>query len=224
MLPVLRLGARGQGAAALACLLAACSVSPSPSGSSSPTLVVSASSAPSGGATASPTPAREPALSLALPPRRDARRVRFSVVPAVKAAGGGQIVVNVTNLSATRIDEIVLRWPTALRDTLFLAPFAPSSARIAEFGPPLNVPWTKWVDGPGEHNEPAGTTSLGWGPLLPGARLTIPLVVTRRGPGPVAFDLQFLAGVSSSGAIPSGGDALLADPAGRPAETRVTVP
>lgn len=224
MLPTPRQGARGPGAVVLACLLAACSASPSPSGSSSPTLAVSASSAPSPSVTASPPATPEPALSLEIPPRRDARRVRFSIVPQVKATDGGQIVVSVANLSATRIDEIVLRWPTALRDTLFLAPFAPSSARIAEFGPPLNVPWTKWVDGPGEHNEPAGTTSLGWGPLLPGARLTIPLVVTRRGPGPVAFDLQFLAGVSASGTIPAGGDALLADPTGRPAETRVTVP
>ncbi len=211
----------------LACLLlAACTLSPSPSGTASPTVKTSPSSSGSPTATARPSPTAtpEPALSLELPSTRDNRRVRFSVAPGVKPDGGGQIVVTVTNLSKTRIDEIVLRWPTELRDTLFLAPFAPSSERVAEFGPPLSVPWTKWVDGPGEHNEPGGTTSLGWGPLLPGARLTIPLVVTRRGPGPVAFDLQLLSGVPTAGRIPAGGDALLADPAGKPAEARVTVP
>ena len=67
--------------------------------------------------------------------------------------------------------------------------------------------------GPGEQGEPAGTTSLGYGPLLAGATLEMPLVVTRRAPGSVAFDLQVLAG----------NDLLtLAD--GSPAELRVEVP
>ena len=65
----------------------------------------------------------------------------------------------------------------------------------------------------GERGEPAGTTSLGWGPLLPRATLTIPLLVTRNAPGPVAFDLQVLAG-----------EAILTLEAGDPAELRVQVP
>ena len=67
--------------------------------------------------------------------------------------------------------------------------------------------------GPGEQGEPAGTTSLGWGPLNPGATLTISLVATRRISGPVAFDLQLLSG-----------EALLTTEAGAPAETRVSIP
>jgi len=50
------------------------------------------------------------------------------------------------------------------------------------------------VDGPGESGEPAGTTSLGWGPLLVGGTLTIPILATRVAPGPVAFDFQILNG------------------------------
>jgi hypothetical protein len=109
--------------------------------------------------------------------------------------------------------ELVLRWATELDETLFLAPFAPSQARIANGGPPLLQDWTKWVVGPGERGEPAGTTSLGWGPLDPGATLTIPIVVTRRAPGAVEFDLQVLAG-----------EAILLLESGEPAELRVSVP
>jgi hypothetical protein len=69
------------------------------------------------------------------------------------------------------------------------------------------------VVGPGERGEPDGTTSLGWGPLLAGATLEIPIVVTREAPGRVAFDLQVLAG----------NDLLtLAD--GTPADLRVEIP
>jgi hypothetical protein len=117
----------------------------------------------------------------------------------------------------------VLRWPSELRATLFLAPFEPSAGRARE-GVPLVVPWTKWVEGPGEHGEPAGTTSLGWGPLLPGATLTIPLVVTRNAAGGVSFDLQFLAGVPGGGDVPPDGDQLLSVEGGGPAVTRVDVP
>jgi hypothetical protein len=69
------------------------------------------------------------------------------------------------------------------------------------------------VLGPGERGEPAGTTSLGWGPLLPGGELTIPIQVTRRQRGEVAFDLQVLAG-----------EAILSLEDGAPAELRVSVP
>ena len=44
-----------------------------------------------------------------------------------------------------------------------LAPFEPSDDRIRDGGPPLVQEWTKWVIGPGERGEPAGTTS-GSGP------------------------------------------------------------
>lgn len=64
-----------------------------------------------------------------------------------------------------------------------------------------------------ERGEPAGTISLGWGPLDPGATLTIPIVVTRAINGPVEFDLQVLAG-----------EALLTQQGGEPAWLRVSVP
>jgi hypothetical protein len=135
------------------------------------------------------------------------------VASEVPADGDGQIVVTVTNVTDRRIMELVLRWPTELRQALFLAPFEPSQQRRAEGGPPLWQQWTKWVDGPGEQGEPAGTTSLGWGPLLPDATLTIPIVVTRQARGEVAFDLQVLAGES-----------VLTLDGGGPAEVRVQVP
>jgi hypothetical protein len=200
-------------------LLAACAPpSPTPSPTSSPTsppnatasappATASATAAP----TASPTPA--PSLSLELPSERDPRVVAVTVTPEVAADGGGRIVVRVTSLVDTRIDELVLRWPTELAETLFLAPFTPSEERIADGGPPLVQPWTKWVVGPGEQGEPDGTTSLGWGPLLPGATLEIPILVMRVAPGPTAFDLQVLSR-----------NDLLALGDGSPAEVRVDVP
>ena len=67
--------------------------------------------------------------------------------------------------------------------------------------------------GPGEQGEPDGTISLGWGPLLPDAELEVTLQVTRLAAGPVAFDLQLLAGNN-----------LLTLDGGLPAELRVAVP
>jgi hypothetical protein len=131
----------------------------------------------------------------------------------VPAGEDGTITVTVTSGADTRIDELVLRWPTELGEALFLAPFSPSDERIRDGGPPLVQPWTKWVIGPGERGEPGGTISLGWGPLLAGATLEIPIVVTRRADGPVAFDLQVLAG-----------NDLLTLEAGEPAQQRVEVP
>ncbi|MDP9250055.1 MAG: hypothetical protein M3O78_01635 [Chloroflexota bacterium] len=139
--------------------------------------------------------------------------MRVSVKPALPAGGSGQLVITVRNLSTTRITELVLRWPTALNSNDFLAPFAPSQIRIREGGPALYQEWTKWVEGPGELGEPAGTTSLGWGPLDAGATITIPLIANRRTAGPVAFDLQLLAD-----------DALLTLENGEPAELRVQLP
>lgn len=203
-------------------LLAACVLEPSPSPTASP----AASAAPSEPAAtpspseaspsateAPPTPTPEPSLALDLPEGSDPRIVTVQVDPAVPADGGGQIVVTVTSAADTLIDELVLRWPTELNATLFLAPFAPSDERIRDGGPPLEQPWTKWVIGPGERGEPAGTISLGWGPLLAGATLTIPILVTRLAPGPVAFDLQVLAG----------NDLLTLD-GGEPAELRIEIP
>ncbi len=94
-------------------------------------------------------------------------------------------------------------WPRSL----------PSEDRIRDGGPPLVQPWTKWVIGPGERGEPPGTTSVGWGPLLPGATLVIGLEASRRVPDPLAFDLQLLSG-----------NDLLTFEGGGPAEIRVEIP
>ncbi len=162
-----------------------------PSGTPSP----SPSPSPSAEeATAAASPSQEPPLSLEPPAQADPRVVSVTVTPEVAADGGGRILVSVTSLADSRIDELVLRWPEGLGETLVLAPFARTPERIAEGGDPLVQEWTKWVLGPGEQGEPAGTVSLGWGPLLPGATLEIPILVTRVAPGPVAFDLQVLAG------------------------------
>ena len=189
-------------AMAAALLLTACLAEPSPTASpppsAEPTAVPTASPSPSAVPTASaaPTPTPEPSLSLEPPEAVDDRVVAVDVATNVAAGEDGTIQVTVTSAADTRIDELVLRWPTALADTLFLAPFTPSDDRTRDGGPPLVQPWTKWVVGPGERGEPAGTTSLGWGPLLAGATLEIPIVVTRRADGPVAFDLQVLTGES----------------------------
>ena len=187
---------------------------PSPSASPTPTPepTPAASPTPIPTASASPTPSPEPTLSLA-PPETADPRVVAATVDAEIGDDGGTLTVTVTSAAAERIDELVLRWPTDLDQTLFLAPFTPSEDRIRDNGPPLVQPWTKWVRGPGEQGEPDGTISVGWGPLLPEAQLVIELQVTRRAAGPVAFDLQLL----------SGNDLLtLAD--GEPAELRVEVP
>ena len=177
-----------------------------PSPTSSPTTSASPTTAPS------PTATPEPSLSLAPPETTDPRVVTATVVADV-GEQGGTMTVTVTSAAVERIDELVLRWPTELNETLFLAPFTPSEDRIRDGGPPLVQPWTKWVIGPGEQGEPDGTISLGWGPLLPGAELIIQLDVTRRVAGPVAFDLQILAG-----------NDLLTFDGGGPAELRVEVP
>ena len=176
--------------------------------SPSPTPVTSATLAPS----ASPTIEPEPPLSLALPEGLDPRVVVAAVSPDI-GEGGGVLTVTVTSGTDERIDELVLRWPTQLGATLMLAPFEPTPERISDGGPPLVQEWTKWVVGPGEQGEPEGTISVGWGPLLPRATLTIPLLVTRVAAGPVAFDLQLLAGNN-----------LLTLESGEPAELRVEVP
>jgi hypothetical protein len=130
----------------------------------------------------------------------------------VAAAASGRLLIVVTNLGQEMVQELVLRWPTEVRETIFLAPFQPSAQRIREGGDPLVQNWTKWVEGPGEHGEPADTTSLGWGPLLAGGTLTIPVLATRVTPGPVTFDLQILSG-----------EAVL-QTGGAPAWLQVTVP
>ncbi|MGZ8474675.1 MAG: hypothetical protein ACXWWQ_00425 [Candidatus Limnocylindria bacterium] len=121
--------------------------------------------------------------------------------------------MTVTSAADSTIDELVLRWPTELLQTLFLAPRVPDPDLARDGAGNLVVPWTKWVIGPGEHGEPDGTTSLGYGPLEAGATLTIPLYVTRLAPGPTSFDLQVLAGES-----------LLTLADGQAAELRVEVP
>jgi hypothetical protein len=201
--------------------------SPSPSESATPTARPTETVAPTSTATASatasaspsetdgasPSPTPEPPLSLALPEQRDERPLRVAVAPDVAPDGDGLITVTITNLADSRIDEIVLRWSADLEQTLSMAPFQPSEARIRDGGPPLVQDWTKWVAGPGERGEPAGTISLGYGPMDPGMSLEIPLFVSRAAVGSVAFDLQLLAG-----------EALLAFEDGAPAEVRVEVP
>jgi hypothetical protein len=176
-------------------VVAGCVLGPSPtvmpSASTSSPSQAPASQAPSLDATPTATPA--PEFTLELPEERDPRQVSVDVAPDIEG-DEGELVVTVTSLADERIDEIVLRWATPLDDVLFLAPFVPTPDRIREGGPPLVQDWTKWVVGPGERGEPAGTTSVGYGPLLPGATLAIPLAAERLRSGPVAFDLQLLAG------------------------------
>jgi hypothetical protein len=210
------LSARRFGVVLLA-VLTACSAAPTPS--PTPTVTPTAapspsstSSAPTSAAASPSASASPPPLSLEPPSGNDPRVVDVAVDPQVDE-NGGQIRVRITSSADERVDELVLRWPTELDATLFLAPFTPSEERIRDGGPPLVQEWTKWVVGPGEQGEPSGTTSLGWGPLPAGGTLEIPIVVTRREPGPVAFDLQVLAG-----------NDLLALADGRPAQLRVEVP
>jgi hypothetical protein len=196
-------------------LLAGCVLTtPTPSPTASPTVSPSPSvpDTPAETAEPSPTATPEPELALDLPEETDARVVAVRVEPEVDG-DGGRIVVTVTSEADDMIEELVLQWPRALNRALFLRPFEPSAQRIAEGGPPLVQPWTKWVLGPGEEGEPDGTVSLGWGPLFAGATLTIPVDVVRRAEGPVAFDLQVL----SDNAILTGRD-------GQPVEVRVKVP
>jgi hypothetical protein len=186
---------RAAGALLFAALLAGCLLAPS----SSPTPLSSATpsdtAAPSvtTSATAAPTASPEPSFSLDLPQGIDARSVTVTVEPDLDG-DGGEILVTVVNATDERIDELVLRWSTELDDVLFLAPFVPTEDRIRDGGPPLVQEWTKWVIGPGERGEPAGTISLGYGPLMPDATLAIPIHAERRSGDPIAFDLQLLAG------------------------------
>ncbi len=163
-----------------------------PSDAASPSLGSIAASVPAS-ASPEPTPEPTPAFALPHPGTSDARAVEVTVEPSIDEASG-ELLVTVTNTAEERIDEIVLRWATDLDAVLFLAPFEPSDDRIREGGPPLVQEWTKWVVGPGERGEPEGTTSLGYGPILAGTTLAIPIIVERRDPGPIEFDLQVLSG------------------------------
>jgi hypothetical protein len=176
----------------LVVLLSGCllSASPTPTPRASAAATTTPSPAPSG--STAPTATPEPSFSIALPDGTDDRAITVAVAQDM-GAEGGELVVTVTNTTDQRIDELVLRWATELNDTLFLAPFVPSEDRIRDGGPPLVQAWTKWVIGPGERGEPAGTISLGYGPLMPGATLAIALNAERRTPGSVSFDLQVLA-------------------------------
>lgn len=197
----------------VACLpLPAETPTPTPTATPRPTPTPTATPDPTPEPSGSPGPTPRP-YALVTPRQRDDRHIRVTVAPNLATDGSGQIVVRVTNLEATRIQEIVVRWPTALNEHLFLAPFVPSSSRTCEGCPPLVQPWTKWVVGPGEDGEPPRTTSLGWGPLDAGATLRIPIIAHRRLNGPVSFDLQVLAG-----------EALLRLEGGEPAWLRVSVP
>jgi hypothetical protein len=201
---------------AAAVMLAACSLQTSPGPSASSFASGSTSLSPTESRPPSATPAPSPSdsgrLTLPAPTGTDPNAITVTVAVEVAAGASGRLVITVANLGQEQVQELVLRWPTAVRDTVFLAPFEPSAQRIREGGDPLVQDWTKWVDGPGERGEPAGTTSLGWGPLLVGGTLTIPVLATRVAPGPVTFDLQILSG-----------DKVL-QIAGAPALLQVTVP
>lgn len=197
--------------------ITACIAEPSPTPTAAPTAttaptptaVPTATVAATASVTAPPSASPEPPpFSLDPPEGSDAR-----VVSAGATADGTSLRVTVSSAATERIDEIVLRWPAELDATLRLAPFEASEGRIGDDSPPLRQEWTKWVVGPGEQGEPAGTISVGWGPLLPGATLEIPLVATRLAEGPIAFDLQLLAG-----------NDVLTFEGGIPAELRVEVP
>ena len=179
---------------------------PTPTAASTPPASVTPSRAPIA------TPAPTPSFAIAIPPESDERMVSVAVSADVEAEDG-RLTVTVANETDSRIDELVLRWSTALDEALFLAPFIPSEERIREGGPPLVQDWTKWVVGPGERGEPEGTTSLGYGPLMPGATLAIEVHAEQLVSGPLEFDLQVLAG-----------NALLRLPDGEPAIVRVEVP
>ncbi len=198
-------------AAALVVLVAACG-EPEPTLTPSPPLTRSATP---GVTTVAPTPSPTPTpLSLELPDARSTATIEFTVAPNIPAEETGELLVTVTNTSDDLIDEIVMRWPTELEETLYLFPFEPGPDRMVN---PLVVEWTSWVEGPGSLGEPAGTTSLGWGPIDPGMTLEIPVLATRRAPGAIEFDLQFLEGVRGEGQF------LLLTDDGEPAVTRVVV-
>jgi hypothetical protein len=194
-------------------LASACLPLPTESPTPTPEPTPSPSASETADPSLTPLPTPEP-YSLANPSTFDARRIRVTVAPNLATDASGTILVTVTNLDPTLVEELVLRWSTELDEHLFLAPFVPSDDRICNGCPPLVQPWTKWVVGPGARGEPAGTTSLGWGPLLPApASLEIPIVANRRMNGPVSFDLQILAG-----------EALLTLEDSSPAWLRVSVP
>ena len=181
-------------------LLAACTLeststaTPIPSVAASAPASASASTSPGATSTAQPSATDSGRLVLPAPTASDPTPISYTVTLDLDAAGSGRMTVVVTNLGEVIVPELVLRWPTPVRNTLSLAPFEPSQQRIREGGDPLVQDWTSWVLGPGEHGEPAGTTSLGWGPLLRGGTLSIPVLATRVAPGPITFDLQILNG------------------------------
>ena len=161
----------------------------------------------------SPSPSLPP-LSIELPETESTVVIEYSVTPNIPAEGTGQLLVTVTNTSSELLDEIIVRWPTEVEATIYLAPFEPGPERMVN---PLVVPWTRWVEGPGTRGEPEGTTSLGWGPIDPGMTLEIPIIATRRAEGAIEFDLQLLEGSRDTPG------AILVTADGDPAETRVTV-
>ena len=117
--------------------------------------------------TATPSPSEEAGLKLPTPAGNDPTTISYKVSVELQAGKSGRLVVVVTNQSETMVPELVLRWPTAVKETIFLAPFAPSQQRIREGGDPLVQAWTKWVDGPGEHGDTPGVSEHETSPPLP---------------------------------------------------------
>ena len=131
-------------------VLAACTAQATPNASPLPTSRTSPS--PSAATTTPDATATQVGrLTLPAPVATDRIAISYTVTVDVQAGQSGRLVVVVTNLTQEMVPELVLRWPTAVRNTIFLAPFEPSQQRIREGGPPLVQDWTRWVDGPGEH-------------------------------------------------------------------------
>ncbi len=123
------------------------------------------------------------------------------------------MTVTVSSAATDLIDEIVLRWPAGLGETLRLAPFTPSEERIERAARRCARSGRSGSSGPASAaSRPARSPSAG-DPCFRVRRSSIALVATRVVPGPVAFDLQLLAA-----------NDLLTFDGGLPAEIRVEVP
>jgi len=98
--------------------------SPTPNATSSPAVSVgpSPSATQSFGPTAEPSPSQQTLLRLPSPSGTDGNAISYTVTVEVKAGASGRLVLVVKNLGDELVPELVLRWPTAVRDTIFLAP------------------------------------------------------------------------------------------------------
>ena len=113
---------------ALVLLLAGCTAIPSPTPSAQPSAEPSATAEPT--STPEPSASGIPRLTLPAPKATASIAINYTATVEVEAGKSGRLVLVVTNLTQQMVPELVLRWPTAVRDTIFLAPFQPSRQRI----------------------------------------------------------------------------------------------